>query len=143
MIKNSLQNSRNLHLKPPVAAFSIVEVRKFQNYANFGIDVEVVTGDEVPDYFHRNVNDVRKSASPYASYQTRSGKINHPIVKYQPPPEGGYGIKTNFLRNLSTRNKVLLAAGAGIAAGVGGVMFTRRRRTKNGKVVVEQVRKKQ
>jgi len=123
-----------------VPTFSQIEVSKYQKYANFGIDVEVVTGNESPDYFRPSVGtgERLKNASPNAS-------PNSQIAKYQPPPKGGYGVKTNIFRGVSPKGKLLLAAGAGALAagtGIGGAMFLRRRRTKKGKIVVEQVRRK-
>lgn len=120
--------------------FSQIEVSKYQKYANFGIDVEVVTGNETPDYFRQSSGKREnfKSANPTAS-------PNSQIAKYQPPPKGGYGVKTNIFRSASPKGKLLLAAGAGALAagtGIGGAMFLRRRRTKKGKIVVEQVRRK-
>lgn len=117
--------------KLPSPTFSSIEIEKYQRYANFGIDVEVI-GDIYGEKIRgKNL----KNANPdYA-----------PIAKYQPPPAGGHGIKTNIFRNMPVKTKLLLAAGAGITAGVGagvgGTMFMRRRRTKKGKVVVEQVRR--
>ena len=120
--------------------FSQIEVSKYQKYANFGIDVEVVTGNETPDYFRQSSGKREnfKSANPTAS-------PNSQIAKYQPPPKGGYGVKTNIFRGASPKGKLLLAAGAGALAagtGIGGAMYLRRRRTKKGKIVVEQVRRK-
>lgn len=125
----------------PIAVFATAEINKYQRYANFGIDVEVVTGNETPDYFRQSSGKREnfKSAHPNSS-------ANSPIAKYQPPSKGGYGVKTNIFRGLSPKSKLLLAAGAGIgtgiAAGVGGATFLRRRRTKKGKIVVENVRRK-
>lgn len=120
--------------KYPIAVFSKAEIDKYQKYANFGIDVSVMTDDD-PYYRSRVMGQNLKNAAPEAP---------QPLAKYQPPPKGGYGIKTDYLKKIPLKGKLLLAAGAGAAAtaaGVGGAMFIRRRRTKKGKIVVEQVRR--
>ena len=117
-----------------IATFSQIEVKKYRKYANFGVGVDILTDDD-PYYRSRVMGQNLKNADP---------DFKSPLVKYQPTPKGGYGIKTDIFRGLSSKNKLLLAAGAGLtagAAGAAGAMFLRRRRTKKGKVVVEQVRR--
>lgn len=118
----------------PIAVFSKAEIDKYQKYANFGVDVSVMTDDD-PYYRSRVMGQNLKNAAPDAS---------QPLARYQPAPKGGYGIKTDYLKKIPLKGKLLLAAGVGAAAataGVGGAMFLRRRRTKKGKIVVEQVRR--
>lgn len=126
----------------PVAVFASAEVNKYQRYANFGIDVEVVPESKQNDFFGDRSKRVGKgggfkSADPDA-------RPNSQIAKYQPTPKGGHGIKTGVFRGGSIRNQILLAAGTGVALGAvgAGAMFIRRRRTKKGKIVVENVRRK-
>ena len=107
----------------PVAVFSRAEVEKYQKYANFA--TTVVPDSEIP----RN--------SGYASIQkyvpvARKGGGRYKIPKINVDiPEGGKG------------PAILAALGiASMAAGTAGhIMYLRRRRTKKGKVVVEQVRR--
>lgn len=121
----------------PVAVFATVEVNKYRRYANFAIPVSEteVVGDILGEKIYgKNLRNASPDYTPVS------------IAKYQPPPKGGYGVKTNVFGGMSPRNRLLLAAGAGIgagvAAGVGGATFLRRRRTKKGKIVVENVRRK-
>jgi hypothetical protein len=153
-----------------VPIFSQIEVNKYQKYANFGVKTEVVDSDpwgggypkkaKGADIFDRVGNRVADWAE--APHQNAVKKVNDALREQLKqnsratihPADAKkltelYNRAESFRRHSRSVGKLavggaaglgLLAAGAAVA---GGATFMRRRRTKKGKIVVEQVRRKQ
>ena len=146
-----------------IAIFYPIEVEKYQKYANFGIDVEVVDRDpwnggrpQKPNFFDRvgyRVEDHLSAQHQKASHVLNQKIKQNPGIRKNPAMWQQTAKQTSRLYDLkeavrkNPRATGLLVSGVvGLgalgAAGAGGAMFLRRRRTKKGKVVVERVRKK-
>ena len=149
----------------PVAVFSRAEVEKYQKYANFAIKAEVVDSDpwsntpppkpRKTDIFSRvgyGITDRTERQYEQAKQSLNERVAKQPWLRNNPNEfkQTGrlYARLQAFKKDPSLVGKLAVggvALGAlGVAgAGVGGAMFLRRRRTKKGKVVLEQVRRKQ
>lgn len=153
----------------PVAVFATAEINKYQRYANFGIKTEVVDSDpwgggypkkpRGADIFDRVGNRVADWAE--APHQNAVKKVNDAFreqLKQNPratihPADAKkmtelYNRAQSFRRHSRSVGKLAVGGAAGLgllavgAAVAGGATFLRRRRTKKGKIVVENVRRK-
>ena len=132
--------------QPPVAMFSMAQLDQNEQ-ANFGIVNAIKEpfrrfgrrmADKIEEAGIRKAEDLIKRAptmTPEQQQKALEGLQGHARahnwVKANPGKAGALGVGANVL-------------GAGVGAGLiygGSKIFTRRRRTKNGKVVVEQVRR--
>lgn len=150
--------------KHPIAVFSKAEIDKYQKYANFGIDVEVVDSDpwnggrpQKPNFFDRvgyKVEDYLHDRHQREVQILNQRVKQNPGIKHNPAvwervakrTSRLYDIKEAVRRNpraVGLMVSGIAGLGAAGAVGAGAVTFIRRRRTKKGKIVVEQVRKRQ
>ena len=120
--------------EPPVAMFSMAEVDRYNNYQNGGYVAAFGAADMAKG--------VLKGAVKIAKMPFRMvGGVGAKGVRGAANVSGSRNL--GGIAEWAEKNPGKLGAGlAGIgAAGVGGTMFMRRRRSKTGKMIVEQVRR--
>lgn len=133
----------------PMAMFSMAEVKKFDKYnqspdlANFAArkmlpGVGKTSGSGVKGVFRRVSQGASTAASRVGDAVAGGAYAGYRATGAEPFRKVGYAALKNPRLAGAAVLGGLAAAGA---AGVGGAMFLRRRRTKKGKVVVEQVRR--
>jgi hypothetical protein len=124
--------------EPPVAMFSMAEVDKYNNYQN-GAGIAVFGAADM-------AKGVLKGAVKIAKMPFRAvGGVAAKGVRGAANVSGSRNL--GGMAEWAEKNPGKLGAGlaglavAGGGAGAGGVMFMRRRRSKTGKMIVEQVRR--
>lgn len=131
--------------EPPVAMFSMAEVDKYNNYQNGGY-VAMFAGEANPFPAGPGWRAKEAVKGGVRAVGRGVGKGLGAVGKGVQSAGNATGTGARKLGILMRKNPTL--AGAGIlgaaaigAAGVGGTMFMRRRRSKTGKMIVEQVRR--
>jgi hypothetical protein len=128
--------------EPPVAMFSMAEVDKYNNYQN-GAGVAAFAKDPFGPGPGWRAKEAVKGVP--RTVGRAAGKGMGVAGKGVQSAGNAAGTGARKLGILMRKNPTLAGAGilgaAAIGAGAGGVMFMRRRRSKTGKMIVEQVRR--
>ena len=128
--------------EPPVAMFSMAEVDRYNNYQNGGYVAMFAKDPFGPGPGWRAKEAVKGAARTVGR---GAGKGMGAVGKGVQSAGNATGTGARKLGILMRKNPVLAGAGilgaAAIGAAGGGAMFMRRRRSKTGKMIIEQVRR--